>query len=439
MIVQTATIAKNTFVESIRQPIFFIVLMLSGALQVFTTWSTAYSMGYTTSAEISKDNKLLVDIGLGTIFVAGMLLAAFIATAVLNREIESKTVLTVVSKPISRTSLILGKYIGVAGAITIAVLVMTIYLLLGLRHGVMSTAADDPDYPVILFSSIAVFLTLGVAGWCNFYYGWSFPQTASLLLLPLIVLAYIVTLFFNKSWEPQPLFTDFKPQVMIACAAVLLALLVLSAVAIAASSRLGQVMTIVICAGVFMLGLLSNYMLGRRAYHNTSVGIVERATPKLDSRIAFNQDEDVYTLLLKSPPKAQIKINTPVYYGSNPNGFQIIGPKATHSGKQADGIFVKAFDNLRLLTIELKSDRWKPSRPPQPGDFVFLTPTQVSPIAATLYAIVPNFQHFWLIDAVTRNSKIPASHLELLAGYAGAQITGFLALAIILFQRRDVG
>lgn len=50
MILQTSTIARNTFVESVRQPIFFIVLILAGMLQVFTTWSTAYSMGYTTSA-----------------------------------------------------------------------------------------------------------------------------------------------------------------------------------------------------------------------------------------------------------------------------------------------------------------------------------------------------------------------------------------------------
>ena len=38
----------------------------------------------------------------------------FVATAVLSREIENKTVLTVVSKPIGRTTVIFGKYIGVA-------------------------------------------------------------------------------------------------------------------------------------------------------------------------------------------------------------------------------------------------------------------------------------------------------------------------------------
>ncbi|MBK7405455.1 MAG: ABC transporter permease subunit [Phycisphaerales bacterium] len=255
MIIQTVTITRNTFVESIRQPIYFIVLLLAAVLQVFTTWSTAYSMGYTTSAEVSKDNRLMLDIGLATIFVAGMLLAAFVATAVLSREIESKTVLTVVSKPISRGAVVVGKYFGVAGAIGVAVIIMTAYLLLALRHGVMSTAADDPDQPVILFSTAAILLSVGVAGWCNFYYGWSFPQAATLILLPAIVCAYVVTLLVSKKWGLQPIFTDFKPQVIFAAAALLMALLVIAAVATAASTRLGQVMTIVVCAGVFMLGL----------------------------------------------------------------------------------------------------------------------------------------------------------------------------------------
>jgi hypothetical protein len=63
----------------------------------------------------------------------------------------------------------------------------------------------------------------------------------------------------------------------------------------------------------------------------------------------------------------------------------------------------------------------------------------VNRFAAALHAIVPNFQHFWLTDAVTQNSPIPARHLGMLAGYAAAQIAAFLALGVALFQRRDVG
>lgn len=438
MILQTVTITRNTFVESIRQPIYFIVLMLAAVLQVFTTWSTAYSMGYTTSAEVSKDNRLLLDIGLATIFVAGMLLAAFVATAVLSREIESKTVLTVVSKPISRAAVVVGKYIGVAGAILVAVLIMTIYLLLALRHGVLSTAADDPDQPVILFSCIAVLLSLGVAGWCNFYYGWSFPQAATLILLPAIFAAYVITLLVSKKWQFQPITTDFKPQVVMAAGALLLALLVISAVATAASTRLGQVMTIVVCAGVFMLGLLSNYMVGRHAYRNSSIGVVETASPVLASQPLFNASGERFDLRLRAPPKAEIREGVPLFYGANPNGFMLAGRGVAGPDGQIGGVVVKAVDD-RDLVLELRGDGPFPSRPPGPGDQIFLGPTKVNLFAAGLYAIIPNFQHYWLVDAVSQNSPIPVRHLELLAGYAVMQIIACLGLGIVLFQTRDVG
>lgn len=439
MIVQTTTIARNTFVESVRQPIYLIVLLLAGALQVFSTWSTAYSMGYSDSAEVSKDNKLLLDIGLATVFVAGMLLAAFIATAVVSREIESKTVLTVVSKPISRASVVLGKYLGVAGAIVVAVVVMEAYLLLGLRHGVMTTAADELDYPVIIFSTAAVFLSVGVAGWCNFYYGWSFPQAASLLLLPMIVLAYVLTLFVGRQWQLQPLAADLRPQILVAGASLLLALLVLSAVATAASTRLGQVMTIVVCAGVFMVGLLSNSLIGRHAYRNVSVGIVESVAPVLESRVAFDRPGDGYKLLLKSPPRAEIEAGMPLFYGANPNGFRLAGRSEPGADGSARGVVVVSDDDFRQVDVRLEGDATLADRPPAPGDHVFLTPTEVNPLAAAVHAVVPNFQHYWLVDAVSQNSPVPMSHLRQLAGYAGSQIVVFLALGIVLFQRRDVG
>ncbi|QKK08098.1 MAG: ABC transporter permease [Planctomycetota bacterium] len=438
MILQTTTIARNTFIESVRQPIYFIVLLLAGALQVFTTWSTAYSMGYTDSSEVTKDNKLLFDIGLATILVAGMLLAAFVATAVLSREIESKTILTVVSKPISRIAVVLGKYIGVAGALTVAVIIMTSYLMLAVRHGVMSTAADEIDMPVVVFSTLAVALSVGVAGWCNFYYGWSFPQTASLLLLPTILVAFALTLFIDKHWEAQALATDLKPQVMLASMAVLLALLVLAAVATAISTRLGQVMTIVTCAGVLMVGLLSNYMIGRHAYQNTSVGVVEFAEPDRETRWQFNERGHIYFVRLSAPPRADIAPGTPVYYGSNPNGFMLANRSITADDGTVQGVIATDIDG-RELSMELAADAPLASRPPRQGDHLFLTETEVHPVAATLHAIVPNFQQYWLVDAITRNSKIPTQHVLVLSGYAGVQIVMFLAIGVFLFQRRDVG
>ena len=225
MPVQLSTIARNTFIEAIRQPIFFVIVALCGLFQLFNTWTAGFSLGYSDSAEVSGDNKMLLDIGLATVFVCGVILAAFIATAVVSREIENKTVLTVVSKPVARPTVILGKYLGVAGAMILAVIPMLLFLMMGLRHGVMSTAADTLDGPVWIFTTVAILLSFGVAVWCNFFYGWYFTQTAMVLIAPAMVLAYIFVLLVGKKWEWQPITTDFKGQITFACIGLTLALL----------------------------------------------------------------------------------------------------------------------------------------------------------------------------------------------------------------------
>jgi ABC-type transport system involved in multi-copper enzyme maturation permease subunit len=78
-------------------------------------------------------------------------------------------------------------------------------------------------------------------------------------------------------------------------------------------------------------------------------------------------------------------------------------------------------------------------RPPLPGDYVFLGPTRVNAGAMAAWVAVPNLQFFWLLDAVTQNRAIPPGYVVLVFFYAIAQIGVFLSLAVVLFQKRDVG
>jgi len=452
MITQLLSIARNAFVEGLRQPIFLVLILFSGVLQFFTTWGTGFAMGYEDTSEVSGDNKLLLDIGLGTIFVMGMLLAAFVATAVLSREIENKTVLTVVSKPVGRPVVVLGKYLGVAAAIMIAVLIMLVFLLLGIRHGVMSTAADTLDGPVLTFAFSAVFLSLAVGAWCNFFYGWSFPQTSVLFMAPLAVLAYVLALAVSKKWEWQDLGHDFKPQIMLASITLALAVLTLTAVAIAASTRLGQVMTIVVCAGVFVLSLLSNHLIGRYAFTNDlRVAAIATATPADPTRTDFRSRGDTFTIELDSVPRRPVKPGASFYYGPNPSGAGLSVPTfapftgAVDSGAGllgptiASAVIVTAVNNATLTVRNIGDKPLDVERPPRAGDFVFLGPTHINRAAALVWAALPNLQHFWLLDAVSQNQKIPPSHVLTVAGYAALQIVAILSIAVLLFQKRDVG
>lgn len=451
MIVQTLNIARNTLVESLRQPIFFVLIFVSGLFQALNTAASGFSMGYSTSAEVYGDNKMLLDVGMATVFVMGMILAAFQATAVISREIEDKTILTIVSKPIARPTVVFGKYLGVSVAILMATLIMVTFLLFGVRHQVMTRASDFVDMPVVIFSVSAVGLSVLVAAWTNFFYGWSFSQVSVTLMTFLVPVAYAITLLFSNEWEFQSISTDLKPQVMLACMSLGLAVLVMTAVAVAASTRLSQVMTLVICVGVFVMGLLSNHFLGKRAFLNDFAAIIETSEPERTEFTDFRARGARYNLTLENFPNETLSPGTPIYYGPSPQGIGMSVPDfRPYEGDPADesrlfasdtpsGIMVKASDRKSLTIQNIGERSLAVARPPREGDYLFTSPTRINPIALTAWSVVPNMHSFWLLDAVTQNRTIPTGHIVRLIAYSVTQISALLCLAIILFQRRDVG
>ncbi|MCX5662814.1 MAG: ABC-2 transporter permease [Planctomycetota bacterium] len=271
---QLLTIGRNTFIESIRQPIFSVLtlvaimgLILNPMLAMFT---------------IDDDNKIMIDMGLSTLFIAGLLLAAFTATGVLAHEIENKTVLTVVSKPVSRPVFVLGKYVGVVGAIALAYWILAIVFLLGVRHGVMQTAAEGLDGPVLSFGVAAGAGALLIAALANYFYHWSFTSTLVSLLGLFLTGAGLFVGFVDKHWDPQS-FNLAESSLAWGLFLIFLGLMVLTAVAIAASTRLGQIMTLIICTGAFFLGLISDFMFSRGMSGNRLVELLYRITPNLQA------------------------------------------------------------------------------------------------------------------------------------------------------------
>lgn len=254
MFSQVITIARNTFVESIRQPVFVVLFIISTLALTLNVSLAAYTL--------KNDDKLLVDLGLSTLFLAGLFAAAFTATGVLSQEIENKTVLTVISKPVGRPLFVLGKFFGVAAAIALLYWAQSMIFLLTVRHQVMQTASHNLDGPVILFGVGAIFIALVGSLLANYLYHWVFPSTFVASAAILITVAYGLVLVIGKEWAFQSPAADFPPQLAIGLVLVFEALLIIVAIAIATSTRLGQIMTLVICSGVFLFGLVSDYVLG---------------------------------------------------------------------------------------------------------------------------------------------------------------------------------
>jgi len=266
-------VARTTFTETVRQPIYAVIVGLTWLMLVMNVALSAFSL--------DDDNKLLQDLGLSTLLISGLMLSAFCASGVISGEIEDKTVLTVISKPVSRVIFLLGKFIGLNTALFMAYYLCSVVFLLTVRHKVMQTVRDEFDMPVIVFGVTAFTLAICIAAVGNFLYRWHFTSTALRLAVPFFTVALLLTCLIDKNWEIQPFGKDFSRHLIYALILLYFAVMMLSAVAVAASTRLAQVMTLVVCSGFFLLGLVSNYLFGRFADHSLLADLLWRAVGNL--------------------------------------------------------------------------------------------------------------------------------------------------------------
>jgi len=277
-------IIANGFTETIRQPIYGVLLLAT----VFLLILCAAIAGYT----MDDDNKFLKDLGLSTLLMAGLFLSAFSAAGILSREIDNKTVLTVISKPVGRPLFILGKFLGLAGALTVAFYLCGIAFLLVMRHGVMARASQFFDVPVILFGVGAIVLTIFVSAFCNYFYDMHFSSMAIALAVPLMTVAIVLVCLISPKWEIQPFGKDFiDGQLLGASVLVFCLVMITTAVAVAVSTRFGQVMTLAACVFVMLVGLVSDTFFGQ--YRDTQ--ILARIAYWLTPNLAFFWVTDALT------------------------------------------------------------------------------------------------------------------------------------------------
>ncbi len=279
MFEQLLTIARNTFVESIRQPIFVTLVMVGILAMALNLELAAFAF--------TDDNKLLIDLGMSTLMLTCLFLAAFTATNVLSQEIENRTVLTTVSKPVARPVFVLGKYVGVSGAIALAFWILTIVLFMTVRHRVMTTASDKLDGPVVTFSVIAALIALFGATVMNYLYHWVFSATFVVWLAILETLAWVLVLLVDKHWSIQPITAEFTApdsvlgQLHLAVWLLFLGMLIFTAVSVATSTRLGQVTTIMVCVVVFLASTLTASMIDYSQTTDTWAMVLRSVVPNL--------------------------------------------------------------------------------------------------------------------------------------------------------------
>ncbi|BAQ62304.1 hypothetical protein GM3708_2710 [Geminocystis sp. NIES-3708] len=117
-ITRILAIATNGFREVIRDRILYVigffVLLLVLASRILPPIA------------VSADEKIFLDLGIGGISLLGAIVAIFVGTGLINKEIEKKTVLILIPKPVTTTEFIVGKHLGLSAVLTVLVATMTI-------------------------------------------------------------------------------------------------------------------------------------------------------------------------------------------------------------------------------------------------------------------------------------------------------------------------
>jgi ABC-type transport system involved in multi-copper enzyme maturation permease subunit len=222
---KVAAVCWTTAKEALSQPLFFVLV----AIGVFSLLLFPF-IPYNTFGE---DIKMVKDQGLTLIMVLSIGLALWTASVSISEEIEGRTALTVLSKPIGRRSFIIGKFLGIVGPIAV------LFIILG-----------------------ALFLA---------------------------TVSYKVVYDARESANPEPVTKDCLEsmiQILPGLALAFLEAVVLTSVSVAISTRLPIMPNLVICTSVYVLGhlvpLLLSSATGAYGIVQFVAGIFATVLPVLD-------------------------------------------------------------------------------------------------------------------------------------------------------------
>lgn len=220
-------IARATAKEALRQPVFALLLVISLMMLVVNTFVPFFSLG--------DDVKMLEICGLATILIAGMLLAIWTSSMSIADEIEGKTAMTLLSKPINRRQFIVGKFLGIQASVLALVLPV-----------------------VVAFCGLVLYKVFYDARESSAETSFDAARLEALKILPPVVLA-------------------------------LLEIAVMSAISVAISTRVPMMVNMVTCFTIFVVGHLTPTLvranLGRLELVTFTARVIAAILPAVD---AFN-------------------------------------------------------------------------------------------------------------------------------------------------------
>jgi Cu-processing system permease protein len=183
-------VAVNVFKESVRDKVLYNLVVFAVLLI-----TTSYLLGQLTAGQ---DVKIIKDLGLAAISVFGLMIAVFIGIGLVWKEVEKRSIYSLLSKPIRRTEFILGKYVGLLLTLFVNISLMTVALFAVLaylgwvehpdvRAGWPAPAADPRMLQAIVLIGVELMLVTALA---LFFSTFSSPFLSALLTFGVWVIGH---------------------------------------------------------------------------------------------------------------------------------------------------------------------------------------------------------------------------------------------------------
>ncbi len=149
---KVGAIALSTYKTEIAQPLFLLIIIVGCVFTVVSVYIPYNTFG--------EDIKMLKDSGLMTILVFSIFFAVWAASKSVSEEIEGRTALTVLSKPVSRREFIVGKVLGISWSIVLLYLVLGIWFLIWVSYKPIfdgnETAKEDVTWQLCFMETIMI-------------------------------------------------------------------------------------------------------------------------------------------------------------------------------------------------------------------------------------------------------------------------------------------
>ena len=173
-------IALNTFRENLRDKILYNLLLFALLLI-----GASVILGELTIAE---KKKMVFDIGLAAINLVGVVISVFVGIGLVSKEIERRTVYTIMARPISRPHFILGKYCGLALTLLVNVSVMLAVYLVTLWVNQVDVHVSVLQAVVLIYVELLLITAIAL-----FFSTFSSATLSAMMTLGLYIVGHLTT------------------------------------------------------------------------------------------------------------------------------------------------------------------------------------------------------------------------------------------------------